>query len=98
MQIQGQITTTNNNRQIIVLEQLKKPLKLSFCELFSVKSYTEHIQKFSHSLTSSFECLMNFYDLVNAEIVESFLYCLVYIGSRMGSYINLLVPASFYVL
>lgn len=83
MQIQGQITITNNNRQNV--EQLKKPLKLSFCELFSVKPYMEHIQKFSHSLTSSFECLMNFYDLVNTEIVESFLYCLVYVGSRMGS-------------
>lgn len=38
---------------------------------------------------------MNFYDLVNTEIVEPFLYCLVYIGSRMGSYINLLIPAIF---
>lgn len=41
---------------------------------------------------------MNFYDLVNTGTVKFFLYCLVYIGSRMGSYINLLMPPSFYIL
>jgi len=41
---------------------------------------------------------MNFYDLVNTETVKFFLYHLVYIGSTMGSYINLSMPASFYIL